>query len=289
MKISVVVPVYGCPAAVKPLHERIKNTLLQITSDYEIILVNDGCPKNSWKEIQAVCSEDRRVIGMNLSRNFGQVNATNAGLEYASGENRKDNFFVKFCSRTFYNLYNYIVEGHYNPDVGNYCMVRKKIVEEYCAMPEHNKSFTTILSWMGYRTSTIKVEAEKRLEGKSSYNFKKRLDLAIDMLTFQSNKPLYFFIKIGLLTGTVALFYILYQVITFFTQGDVPEGWTSLVAIVCLIGSIQLVSMGVIGVYIGNIFNETKHRQSYFIQEILNGSEKRKKENEKEISDYRGK
>ena len=156
-------------------------------------------------------------------------------------------------------------------------------------MPEHNKSFTTILSWMGYRTSTIKVEAEKRLEGKSSYNFKKRLDLAIDMLTFQSNKPLYFFIKIGLLTGTVALFYILYQVITFFTQGDVPEGWTSLVAIVCLIGSIQLVSMGVIGVYIGNIFNETKHRQSYFIQEILNGSEKRKKENEKEISDYRGK
>ena len=86
MKISVVVPVYGCPAAVKPLHERIKNTLLQITSDYEIILVNDGCPKNSWKEIQAVCSEDRRVIGMNLSRNFGQVNATNAGLEYASGD-----------------------------------------------------------------------------------------------------------------------------------------------------------------------------------------------------------
>ena len=86
MKVSVVVPVYGCPEALQPLHERLTDVLNRITKDYEIILVNDGCPKGSWSGIENICKEDKHVIGINLSRNFGQVNATNAGLEYASGD-----------------------------------------------------------------------------------------------------------------------------------------------------------------------------------------------------------
>ena len=309
MKVSVVVPVYGCPEALNPLHERLITSLRKITEDYEIVFVNDGCPKGSWRGIEEICKKDKQVVGINLSRNFGQVNATNAGLEYATGDyvvlmdcdlqdkpeaildlyaeiekgfdivfaarkERKDNWFVKFCSKTFYAIYNRMVEGNFNPDIANYCIVRKKIVKEYCALPEHNKAYTTILSWMGYKTSVIEVEGDERLEGQSSYNFRKRLALAIDMLTFQSNKPLYFFIKMGIAIGVLAVAYIIYQLCIYFFVGGAPSGWMSLIAVVSLLGGIQLVSIGVIGIYIGNIFNETKNRKSYFIQEILNGTEK---------------
>ena len=310
MKISVVVPVYGCPEALEPMYARLTNTLQKITNEYEIILVNDGCPKNSWIGIQKLCARDKKVIGINLSRNFGQVNATNAGIERTKGEyvvlldcdlqdppeaieqlynkiqegydivfvgreNRKDNVIVKFFSRMFYKVYNYMVEGYYNPDIGNYCMVKRNVVDEYCSLPEHKKSFTTILSWMGYRAETLMIEAEERLEGESSYNFRKKVNLALDMITFQSNKPLLFFIKLGLAIGLSAILYILYQLFVYFVVGGAPSGWMSLIAVVSLLGGIQLVSLGVIGIYIGNIFDETKKRKSYFVQEILNGNEEK--------------
>ena len=309
MKISVVVPVYGCPEALHPLHERLTNTLKKITPDYEIILVNDHCPKGSWNIMQEICAEDKQVVGINLSRNFGQKNATNAGIEYSTGDyvvlmdcdlqdkpeaieelyhklqegydivyvarqERKDNFFVKFCSKMFYKVYNYMVEGHFDSDIANYSMVRRQVVDEYCKLPEHNKDFVTILSWMGYRSAIIHVEGEERAEGKSSYNMSRKINLAIDMITFQSNKPLQFFIKLGMAIGFLALCYLVYQVGKYFVDGTAPMGWTSTIAIVSLVGGLQLVSLGVIGIYIGNIFNETKNRKSYFIQEILNENSK---------------
>lgn len=307
MKISVVVPVYGCPEALVPLHERLTNTLTKITDDYEIILVNDSCPKGSWSIIQDICRMDTNVIGMNLSRNFGQKNATNAGIEYSTGDyvvlmdcdlqdkpeaieelyhkiqegydivyvarqKRKDNFFVRLCSKMFYKVYNYMVEGHFDSDIANYSMVRRQVVDEYCKLPEHNKDFVTILSWMGYRSTIIHIEGDRRMEGKSAYNMSRKINLAIDMITFQSNKPLHFFVKMGMSIGVLALCYLACQVGKYFVDGTVPMGWTSTIAIVSLIGGIQLVSLGVIGIYVGNIFNETKNRKSYFIQEILNAN-----------------
>lgn len=310
MKISIVVPVYGCPEAIELLHERTVNAVKQITDDYELILVNDSCPKGSWKNIQELCKKDKKVVGINLSRNFGQVNATNAGIEYATGDyvvlmdcdlqdrpeaivdlyakiqegndivfvgrqNRKDNPIQRFFSNSFYKVYNYLVDGYYNPAIGNFCMVSRQVVDEYCSLPEHNKSFTTILCWMGYRSDMIMVESDKRLEGKSSYNMRKRINLAIDMITFQSNKPLHFFVKLGVVIGMLAFLFIIYQLGVYIFVGGTPSGWMSLIAVVTLLGGIQLVSLGVIGIYIGNIFNETKNRKAYFIQEVLNGKEDR--------------
>ena len=311
IEISVVVPVYGCPEAVSPLYERLTETLMKITTSYEIILVNDGCPKDSWIEVEKVCKRDKKVVGINLSRNFGQVNATNAGIEYSSGnyvivmdcdlqdepeaitdlyqkiqegydivfvgrKNRKDNGFVMFWSRLFYKIYNHMVEGYYNPDIGNYCIVKRKIVDEYCGLPEHNKSFTTILSWMGYRTTMLMVEGGERYEGRSSYNMRKKIKMAMDLITFQSNKPLLFVIELGIGIAALAFLFIIYQALVYLFVGGAPSGWMSLIAVVCLIGGVQLSSIGVVGIYIGNIFNEIKNRKSYFIQEILNGEEREK-------------
>lgn len=309
MKISVVIPVYGCPGALEQLHERLTETLLKITEEYEIILVNDGCPKGSWEIIEVICSQDPKVVGINLSRNFGQVNATNAGIEYSTGdyvvvmdcdlqdkpeaiyqlylklqegydivyagrEKRKDTRWVKFCSSLYYHVYNRVVEGYYNPCIGNFCIVKRKIVDEYCALPEHNKAFTTVLGWMGYCSTIVMIEGEERLEGKSSYNLRRKMNMAIEQITFQSNKPLFFFIKLGLVIAMVALIYIVYQLCKYWIVGGAPDGWMSLIAVVSLLGGVQLVSIGVIGIYIGNIFDETKNRKSYFVQTVLNDKNK---------------
>jgi dolichol-phosphate mannosyltransferase len=262
MKISVVVPVYGCPEALETLHKRLTDTLLRLTEDYEIILVNDACPKNSWLGIEKLCQADKKVIGINLSRNFGQINATNAGIEYSTG----DYVVLLDCDlqdppEAIEQLYHQMEAGYDIVFVG-----RANRKDSMMA-----KTFSTILSWMGYRSTVLMIEGEERFEGKSSYNMRRKVNLAIDLITFQSNKPLLFFIKMGVTIGILAVLYIIYQLCVYFIVGNAPSGWMSLIAVVCLLGGIQLVSIGVIGIYIGNIFNETKNRKSYFIQEVLNG------------------
>ena len=310
MDISIVVPVYGCPEALHPLHERITKTVSKITNSYEIILVNDGCPKNSWAVIEKICKSDKKVVGINLSRNFGQLHSTNAGIKHSTGEyvvlmdcdlqdkpegiedlyneiqkgydivfarrkNRKDSAITLWFSKQFYKIYNHFVDGHYDGDIGNFCIVKRKIVDEYNQIQDANKSFTTMLSWMGYNTGFVDIEGEDRFSGKSSYTFSKKIDLAIDMLTSQSNKPLKAMLKLGFLIAFIAFLYLAEKVIMFFVINDVPEGWTSIIASIFLMGGIMLICLGGVGIYVGNIFNQTKGKPEYLIQKIINDNEKK--------------
>lgn len=305
VKISVVVPVYGCPGAIKPLYERLVKTINIITKSYEIIFVNDGCPKNSWQGIKEICKNDKKVIGINLSRNFGQLHSTNAGIDYASGDyivsidcdlqdppeaifdlyneidkgydvvfakrkNRKDSKLTILFSKLFYKVYNRLVDGYYDGDIGNFCIVKKEIVEEYKKINDKNKSFTTVLSWMGYNTKIIDIESDERYEGKSSYTFSKKLDLAIDMLTSQSNKPLKIVVYIGMIIAFASFIYLLVQIVKYLVLKNITEGWTSIIGAVFLMGGIMLISIGCVGIYIGNIFNQTKGNPEYLIKEIIN-------------------
>lgn len=305
MKLSIVIPVYGCPEALKPLHERLTETINKITKSYEIIFVNDGCPKNSWEEIKKVCKNDKKAIGINLSRNFGQLHSTNAGIDYATGDyvvlmdcdlqdppeaisdlyneinkgydivfarrkNRKDSKLTLLFSNLFYKVYNKLVDGYYDGGIGNFCIVKKEVVEEYKKINDKNKSFTIVLSWMGYNTKIIDIEGNERYEGKSSYNFAKKLDLAIDMLTSQSNKPLKIVVYIGILIAFVSFIYLLIQIIRYLVLKNITEGWTSIIGAIFLMGGIMLISIGCVGIYIGNIFNQTKGNPEYLIKEIIN-------------------
>lgn len=303
--ISVVIPVYGCPQAIKPLCDRLLVTLEKITNNYEIILVNDGCPKNSWVNIMDVCNENNKIIGINLSRNFGQIHATNAGLNMSNGEyvvvidcdlqdppeaieliykqikrgydivfvkrrDRKDNPITLILSKMFYKIYNHFVEGYYDGDIGNYCIVKRKIVDEYNAIKDQNKSFTTVLSWMGYKTTIVEIKGEERFEGKSSYNLSRKINLAIDMITSQSNKPLKLMVKLGISIAFFSFIYILHRVIIYFVSSNMPEGWTTMVAAIFLMGGIILICLGILGIYIGNIFNQTKDKPEYLIADMIN-------------------
>ena len=305
MDISVVVPVYGCPEALKPLCERIVRTMAKLKKSYEIILVNDGCPKDSWSIIEEICKENKKVVGINLSRNFGQIHSTNAGLAHTRGKyvvlmdcdlqdppegieallieiekgydivfanrkNRKDGFLAKALSKAFYSVYNRFVDGHFDGDIANFCIVRRKIVDEYNAIDDQNKSFTTTLSWMGYDVKVIEIESEERYEGQSSYTLRKKINLAIDMITSQSNRPLKALMTFGFMMVFISVLYIIYKVISYFLGNDAPLGWTSLFAAILLVGGIQTISIGGVGIYVGNIFNQTKGMPEYLIKEIIN-------------------
>lgn len=306
--ISVVVPVYGCPEALVPLHDRIVETINKMGRSYEIILVNDGCPKGSWKVIEEICEKDDKTIGIDLSRNFGQIHSTNAGIAKSKGsyvvlmdcdlqdkpegiaalfdtiqegydivfakrKDRKDGKMAKLFSKLFYKVYNHFVDGYFDGDIANFCIVKRKVVDEYNMISDRNKSFTTTLSWMGFNTKTIEIESEERFEGHSSYTLTKKINLAIDMITSQSNKPLKSLMLFGFVMVMISLVYAFIKVIAYFMGNDAPLGWTSLFAAILFIGGIQIISIGGVGIYIGNIFNQTNGKPEYLIRSILNDND----------------
>ena len=269
-------------------------------------MVNDGCPKGSWHEIKKAVNKYQNIKGINLSRNFGQIHATNAGINVTSGDyvvlmdcdlqdkpegivdlyneikkgkdivfvkrkNRKDNPITIFFSKMFYRVYNHFVDGYYDADISNFSIATRKIVDEYKKIGDNNKTYITMLCWMGYNSSIIEIEGEERYEGKSSYNFSKKINLAIDMITSQSNKPLKTMIKIGLSIVFLSFVYITYKIILYFITKDVPEGWTSMIVSVFMMGGVTLICLGVVGIYVGNIFTQTKNVPEYFIDEIIEG------------------
>ncbi len=307
MDISVVVPVYGCRAAVRELYERLVTSLEQITNSFEIILVNDFCPQNSWEIIEQICAEDSRVKGIEMARNFGQIKAITAGLDYSKGDwvvvmdcdlqdrpeeiinlynkaqegydvvfarraNRKDSFMKVLVSKIFYKIYNFASDGNYDPAICNFSISKRIVIENYCKMRELHRAFVIYVKWLGFRQTTIDVDHNERKEGKSSYNMKKRFNMAAEILTSQSDKLLKFTVGFGFAMTSLSFFAILALVINYFI-GNVAMGWTSVIATNCLIGGIIIMVIGLVGIYVGNIFMQTKQRPLYVVRQALNEEE----------------
>lgn len=305
MDISVVVPVYGCKDALHELYNRLTDTLKSITSDYEIILVNDACPQGSWNVIRELCQNDPKVKGINLSRNFGQHKAILAGLDICRGDavvvmdcdlqdrpehiarlydklqegydivwarrlNRKDNRAVTFFSKLFYSTINLLTDKHVDSNICNFSIARSNVIKEQCNMRENNRDFSFFQQWLGFNSTFIDLEGDERQSGKSSYSIKRKLKLAFQIITSQSNKPLYISIFIGLLFVLVSVIIIVNSLINYFFYGDVVEGWTSTIISIYLVGGMILLFLGMIGVYIGNMYEELKKRPLYIIKDKLN-------------------
>ncbi|MBQ7274199.1 MAG: glycosyltransferase family 2 protein [Clostridiales bacterium] len=304
MDISVVIPVYGCKAAVRELYERLTATLSDITAEYEIIFVNDACPQGSWSVIDEITSQDKKVVGIDLSRNFGQSKAITAGLDHASGDyiavmdcdlqdrpeelkklylkakegydvvfgmrkERKDTGFKKFVSKVYYKIYEKLSGFKYDPEIGNFSVCTKAVIKSFCDMREYHREYSTYICWMGYKQAFIDIETDPRKEGKSSYTFMKKLRLAEDILTSQSDSLLRVSAYVGFGLTLIAFLYIVFLVIQYFVA-DIDPGWTSVIAIVLLVGGLIISSNGIAGIYIGKIFMQSKDRPLYIVREIKN-------------------
>ncbi|SMC39091.1 dolichol-phosphate mannosyltransferase [Oscillospiraceae bacterium] len=308
MKISVVVPVYGCRGAVNELHSRLKTTLEEITEDYEIILVNDCCPQGSWFEIEKLCQIDDKVVGIELSRNFGQARAITAGVDYSTGDwvvvmdcdlqdrpeeikklydkaqegydvvfakrkDRKDTGFKKFVSRCFYKIYTVLSDEAYSYEYNNFSICNRKVIDSFCKLREYHRDYAMYIYWLGFHQAEIDIETDPRKEGKSSYNLKRKIRLAEDLLTSQSDRLLRFTAHVGFGLTALSILFILFLVIQYFVA-DIDAGWTSIIAVILLVGGMLMSAIGIAGIYIGNIFMESKDRPLYVVRTILNDHEK---------------
>ena len=309
-KISIVVPVYGCPSAVKPLCRRLGAVCTKLGKDYEIILVNDACPLGSWEEIQSIAEKNKKIIGINFARNFGQHNAITAGLSHVTGDyvvvmdcdlqdqpeeieklynelckgfdvvfarrhQRKDTAIKRFSSWLFYKVYNYLTESNFDHSVANFSITKRIVIENFCKMNEQNRNFPLFIKWMGFKTGFKDVEHSTRYEGKTSYNFNRLLRLSVDSIVAQSNMPLEIFIKLGFFISFLSFVYALYIIYRYFHYSITLVGYASLITSVWFIGGMLMANMGVMGLYIGRIFNEAKARPLYIITETLNKKEVR--------------
>lgn len=310
-KISVVVPVYGCKAALEELCTRLKNALATISKNYEIILVNDACPQGSWEIIEKLCAKDKHIQGLELSRNFGQMKAILAGLDNATGDyivvmdcdlqdkpeeipnlfnklnegydvvfakraSRKDQKRKIIIAKLFYKVYSFAVGQKYDPELCNFCIARRNIIDAYRSMREEHRAFVMYLQWLGFKQTSLAVEHSARKSGKSSYNLKKRLKLALEILLSQSDKFLRLLVGLGISISLLSFLAIIALIICYIVIPDQVPGWTSTVTAICLMGGINIAVTGIVGLYVGNIFIQVKERPLYVVRTKLNCQKEKK-------------
>ena len=224
-KISVVVPVYGCCDSLKKLYDRLQKSLSTISEDFEIILVNDASPDNSWDTIKELVSKDDRVKGINFARNFGQHKAIAAGLNFSKGDwvvvmdcdlqdrpedivklynkaqegydavfgqriGRQHSRRKRWASRAFIAVYDYLSDSKTDPTIGNFSIISRKVVDGLKELKEQHHPYTFFVIWLGFKRTYIEIDHAKREIGESSYNFKRLIELAMDNIVSQSNNCL---------------------------------------------------------------------------------------------------
>lgn len=305
MQISVISPIYGCRESIQELYEQLSFVLQKICNNYEIIFVNDNCPQNSWEIVSEIAKNDTKVKAIKLSKNFGQHYAITAGLDYSSGAHvvvmdcdlqdrpseieklykkalegydvvhgrrveRQDSFFKTFTSKLFYKTLEYFTETEHDHTIGNFGVYSRKVVEALKRLQEKSRDFLLLVKIVGFKKIEVDVEHDERVYGTSSYTLSKMVNLAIDSIVSHSNKPLKLIIQLGLFVSVVSLLIALGLSVAHFTYGFSVEGWTSLMVSMFFLFGLLFGILGVVGLYIGKIFDQVKNRPLYIIDEIIN-------------------
>lgn len=298
--ISVIIPVYQAEGCLQELYRRLVASVESVTKDFELILVEDHGTDQSWDLITHLSQSDPRVRGAQLSRNFGQHYAITAGLDLCRGEwvvvmdcdlqdrpeeiprlfakaqegydivrgvrvDRKHSLINRACSWLFYRILSWLSDLSINGNAGNFCMISRRVVVECRRLREQLRLFGCLLEWLGFQKAEIEIVHDPRFHGKSSYSFRKLWKLAMDVIVAYSDKPLRLSIGLGALVSTVSFFIgvvIFFRAINY--QIPVP-GWSSVMVSLFFLGGCMIGILGILGLYLGKVFNEAKGRPLYVI------------------------
>jgi polyisoprenyl-phosphate glycosyltransferase len=305
--ISIVSPVYQAEGIVDELVKRIREEVTRITEDYEIVLVEDGSPDQSWEKIEENCKADKRVKGSKLSRNFGQHYALSAGLKESSGEyvvvmdcdlqdnpkyiptlvdKAKEGFDIVYTVKKirkhgviknlfasfFHKIFNWLINdkrlSSYE-QVGAFSLLSRKAVDAFCEYNEYHRAFLQIIRWLGFSNARISVEHDERFRGKTSYSVTKSISLALDGIVSHSDKLLHISIYIGFVFSLLGFILIVNIVLKSIGSGFQP-GWASTIVLIIFCTGLVLISLGITGIYIGKIFVQAKRRPLYLIDKKIN-------------------
>lgn len=305
--ISVVSPVYRAEKLIKPLVDRLTTVLEQITPTFEIILVDDCGPDNSWDRIVEQSARDPRIKGVKLSRNFGQHYAITAGLDTCQGDwvvvmdcdlqdqpeeilklyrkaiegydvvlarryDRRDNFLKKLSSKLFYNSLGYLTGSKQDNTIANFGIYSRRVINAICTLRESIRYFPTMVKWVGFKSTAINIEHAERTEGKSSYNLKRLLNLALDIILAYSDKPLRITIKIGVFISFLSFLAALYMLYRALIGKVEVSGYASLIVSIWFLSGLIISILGIVGLYIGKIFEGVKARPVYIISETTHAA-----------------
>ncbi len=304
-KVSIVSPVYRGEKMVAELVRRVVESVSTFTDDYEIILVNDASPDNSWEAIVNQCAMNPKVKGINLSRNFGQHYAITAGLHYSKGDwvvvmdcdlqdrpeeipnlyrkamegydivyarraVRKDGFMKRMSSKLYHQVFNWLSGLKSDSAIANFGIYKHCVIVEFNKMPERARSFPSLVQYLGFKDTAIDVEHASRAEGRSSYNLHKLLKLSFDVIVSNSNKPLRMAVGMGFGMAMVSFLLAVYNVIAKWAGIIRVPGYTTTLFSIWFVGGLILFVMGVLGLYMGKIFDQVKGRQLFIVREKLN-------------------
>lgn len=300
-KISIIIPAYNEASNIDKLHQSLDEVLTNTQHQIEYIYVDDGSTDNSAEIIEALCSKNYNVFYIQLSRNFGHQSALKAGLDFAKGDcvvsmdcdlqhpplvvlelikkweegyevvytRRKDtmkiSFVKRYTSKFFYFIHNQLSDFKLERGTADFRLMSRNVVDAFQHLQENEIFIRGLIPWAGFKQIAVEYESNERYSGESKYSLKKMVSFAVKGLTSFSTKPLKIVVYVGLISFLLSLMLVPYVVISYLI-GNAVSGWTSIMIAIFIFGSLQLLMIGIIGLYVSKLVIQSKNRPLYFVR-----------------------
>lgn len=303
-KITIIIPAYNEEEALPYLYERLEKLMKEIQNyEFEVLFVDDGSKDKTLEIIKEMREYDKRINYVTFSRNFGKEIAMLAGLDYATGDavifmdadlqdppelipelikyweqgyddvyakrsSRKgETWLKKFTSKMYYKVLQSLTRIEIQKDTGDFRLLDKRCVNALRKLRESQRCSKSMFSWIGYKKKEVMYERDPRIAGKTKWNYKKLIDLAIDGITSFTTSPLRISTYLAIPTFLVLFIYFIYVIVKCITQNVAIQAFQATILLILFFSGIQILLFGIVGEYLGRIFNETKNRPLYFVDE----------------------
>ncbi|MDD2285681.1 MAG: glycosyltransferase family 2 protein [Paludibacter sp.] len=308
MLLSVIIPCYNEELVIEETYKRLHKVMQTMDLSYELIFINDGSRDKTLAILSRLASQDKQVKVLSFSRNFGHQCAVTAGINYCTGDaaviidsdlqdppevivdmlkimeeqkanvvygvrkkRKGESWFKLVTAKYFYRLLNSLSDVRFPVDTGDFRLIDRSIIDTFNRMEEKNKYIRGLISWMGYKQVPCYYEREERFAGETKYPLRKMLKFAMIGVFYFSKKPLQIATYTGFISVAIGILYALVALITKIIHPEaLVTGWTTLIILIIFFGGVQLLTIGVLGQYIGNLFDEAKNRPEYIIGEKIN-------------------
>lgn len=303
---SIIVPVFNEELVVMESYKRLRKVMDEMKDPYEIIFVNDGSRDSTAPILNKICEEDKNIKLIDFSRNFGHQMAITAGMDYSSGEavvvidgdlqdppevipemlvkwkegydvvygkriDRKgDSLFKKYTAALFYRLLRSLTDVDIPVDAGDFRLIDRKVCNALKQVKERNRYIRGIISWLGFKQTGIEFKRDKRFAGETKYPLKKMFKFAFDAITSFSYRPLKLASYVGVFLSLCSFIYLIFVLYLKLFTNITSNGWTSTIAVSLFFNGIVLIILGIIGEYIGRIYDEVKGRPLYLVKQTRN-------------------
>jgi dolichol-phosphate mannosyltransferase len=304
-KLSVVIPVFNESGLISELVKRVKENIELISNNYEILVIDDGSTDETWTKILEESLSSDKLKSLKFSRNFGQHYAITAGLHISTGDwaivmdgdlqdkpenipklylkaqegfdvvfisrqNRPEKLYYKLMQKVFYQTLNILSGIKFDSSQANFSIINRKVIDAYKLFPEHSRFYGATIKWLGFKRTQIFADHGQRHSGRPSYTFRKRIKLATDIIVSFSERPLKFAIGLGFFVSTISIIFTFLTLYGIAARDISISGLFFVLSSITFFSGLILIILGVLGIYLGRIFQEVKERPLYVISDSIN-------------------